>query len=74
MNGYPHLTSCRASTSRTFATISPSAQENCAGRVSRQQTFCVLRHATIGRETVRASYTTDCVAPLLLNGLMQAAR
>src|SRR3954454_10604456 len=35
MNSYPHLTSWRASTSRTFATISPSAQENCAGRVSR---------------------------------------
>ncbi len=30
--------------------------------------------ANNGRETVRASYTTDCVAPLLLNGLMQAAR
>ena len=35
MNGYPHFTSWRASTSRTRATISPSPQENCAGRVSR---------------------------------------
>src|SRR4029077_20064346 len=35
MNGYPHFTSWRASTSRTLATISPSPQENCAGRVSR---------------------------------------
>src|SRR6201992_4062063 len=32
---YPHFTSCRARTSRTLATRSASAQENCAGRVSR---------------------------------------
>src|SRR5262245_11002511 len=31
----PHFTSCRASTSRTLATISSSLHENCAGRVSR---------------------------------------
>src|SRR6266700_7303716 len=46
-NGYPHLTSCRASTSRTRATISPSRHENCAGRVSRHSWFEAIAAAAL---------------------------